>query len=463
MSKKLKLIKNTFILLLGKVSTQFITLLLLPLYTTYLTTSEYGLVDLLNTYIILLVPIITLQLELATFRYLIDCRNDNKQKKVIISNCYSIVLNICLIIIMLFLLLSLFIKINHSIYFLLMLISTISSNILLQTCRGLGDNKGYSIGCALIAFVNIIVNIVLLIFFHFGIYSIFISTIVSNFSGSIILFFRNKIYKYFDFKLITKGMKKELISYSLPLVPTGLMWWIIDTSDRTIISILLGVSANGIYSVSNKFSNIINSFYSIFNMSWTESVSMYINDKDGFLETSFNTIFDLVCSFCLCLINSMFLIFPILINSKYENAYKYIPILIISSIFNMLSANLSAIYIAKKETKKIAYTTIIASILNITINCVLINTIGLYAAALSTLISFAILFVLRYIDTKKYVNIKLNRNKVLMFIILFIVSFIIYEINNYILSTIIFILTLVIVFIVNKNEIDKMYRRFLRR
>ena len=463
MSKKSKLIKNTFILLLGKISTQFITLLLLPLYTTYLTTSEYGLVDLLNTYIILLVPIVTLQLELATFRYLIDCRNNNEQKKVIISNCYSIVLNICFIITVIFLILILFIKIDHSIYFLLMMLSIISSNMLLQTCRGLGDNKSYSIGCALIAFINTIVNVILLMIFHFGIYSIFISTIISNFSGSIILFFRNKIYKYFDFKLITKDMKKELISYSLPLVPNGLMWWIIDTSDRTIISFILGVSANGIYSVSNKFSNIINSFYTIFNMSWTESVSMYIDDKDGFLTTSFNTIFNLVCSFCLCLINGMFLIFPILINSKYEKAYKYIPILIISSIFNMLSANLSAIYIAKKETKKIAYTTIIASILNITINLVLINNIGLYAAAISTLISFAILFVLRYIGTKKYVDIKLNKNKSLMFIVLFIVSFIVYKINNYIFNILMFILTIIIVLIINKNEISKMCRKLLKR
>ena len=74
--KNKELIKNSVILIVGKFCTQFITFLLLPLYTFKLSTSEYGIVDLITTYVALLVPVITFQLEMAIFRFLIDFRND---------------------------------------------------------------------------------------------------------------------------------------------------------------------------------------------------------------------------------------------------------------------------------------------------------------------------------------------------------------------------------------------------
>ena len=72
MNKKKQLAKNTIIIFIGKVCTQLISFFLLPLYTGYLKTSEYGIVDLITTYITLLVPIITLELEMSIFRYLVE-------------------------------------------------------------------------------------------------------------------------------------------------------------------------------------------------------------------------------------------------------------------------------------------------------------------------------------------------------------------------------------------------------
>ena len=72
MNKKKQFAKTTIIIFFGKVCTQLISFFLLPLYTAYLATAEYGLVDLIQTYVTLLVPIITLELEMSIFRYLID-------------------------------------------------------------------------------------------------------------------------------------------------------------------------------------------------------------------------------------------------------------------------------------------------------------------------------------------------------------------------------------------------------
>ena len=77
--------KNNFIFA-GKVCTQLISFLLLPLYTSYLLTDEYGFVDLITTYVTLIVPIITMELEMSVFRYLVDCRKDKKETKRVFSN-----------------------------------------------------------------------------------------------------------------------------------------------------------------------------------------------------------------------------------------------------------------------------------------------------------------------------------------------------------------------------------------
>ena len=88
--KKKQLLKNTLIIFFGKVSTQLISYFLLPLYTARLIKSEYGLVDIIQTYVTLFVPIITLELEMSVFRYLIDARGEEKDTKKLMSNNFYI-------------------------------------------------------------------------------------------------------------------------------------------------------------------------------------------------------------------------------------------------------------------------------------------------------------------------------------------------------------------------------------
>ena len=92
MNREKTLLKNTVIISIGTICTKLITFLLLPLYTSVLTTEEYGIVDLLNTLSLLLIPIITFQMEQAVFRELIEARKIEKAKTEIISNGFFSVL-----------------------------------------------------------------------------------------------------------------------------------------------------------------------------------------------------------------------------------------------------------------------------------------------------------------------------------------------------------------------------------
>lgn len=81
MSRGKELIKNTAIVAVGKVCTKFLSFFLLPFYTAILSTEDYGIVDLFNTYISLLLPLIVFQIEDAIFRFMIEVREKEEEKE----------------------------------------------------------------------------------------------------------------------------------------------------------------------------------------------------------------------------------------------------------------------------------------------------------------------------------------------------------------------------------------------
>lgn len=459
MHKKKELVKNTVIIFLGKISTQFISFFLLPLYTRFLSTSAYGTVDLITTYVSLFVPVITIEQEMATFRYLIDARNSDKEKKNIITTSILNVLKLLLLFIIVYFIIVYFFKFKYAYFILANIIVCIFSNLFLQIARGLGENIHYSIASFITGLTTIVLNIIFIVFLKFQVEGMLLSVILANTFCVIYLFFVLKIYKYISFKS-DKNLRKQMIKYSLPLVPNGISWWIVTASDRTIISTFLGVAANGIYAVANKFPTIINSLFSIFTMSWTESASLHIDDddRDKFFSDITNTVLRLFSCLCIGLIACMPFAFPLLVDAKFSDAYMYIPIFLIGVLCNCIIGVYSAIYIAKKKTKQIASTSIMSAVINVVLNLLLIKVLGLYAACISTSIAYFAMMIYRHIDLKKYVHIIYQKRMILLTIVVFAISIICYYINNIYLNIISLIVVIIYSIIVNKHLLLGMFK-----
>lgn len=453
MGKSKELIKNTFIILLGKFCTQFLSFFLLPLYTNILSADEYGIYDLIVTYVALFVPVISLQIEMAIFRELIDVRkNDNDINKIISSGIFSIIFQFvfCLII---YYFISIFVVIPYKNYIILNILSVMVSNAFMQISRGLGKNVDYSIASVIAGISTILFNILFLIVFNLKVEGMIFSSILSNLFAAIYIFIRCKLSKKIKYSYLNKQVIKKLLKYSLPLVPNGLIWWIINVSDRTIISIFLGTSANGIYAVANKFSSILMQVFNVFNLSWAESSSLHINDddKNEFFSDIFNKTLKYSLIVCLLIIIVLPFLFNILVSSDYNEAYIYIPILLIGMIFNIVVSFLGSIYVAKKLTKEVAKTSFCAGILNILINLSLVKSFRIFAAAISTVFSFLIMSVFRIIDVQKYVKIKINFKDVGIIVLLFFIALVLYYFRNLFLLFGYFIIVLIYIFIDNKK------------
>lgn len=454
MSKGKDLAKNTVIVSIGKICTQLITFFLLPVYTAVLSNEEYGVVDLLNTLTSLLLPIATLQIEQGIFRYLLDCRENKEKQTTLITTVSKFILVQSAICILIFLCASPFIHNEYKYFLMANLLMGILSSISLQICRGLGDNKTYAVGSFITGALTVILNVIFIVVFKWGAYGMLIATAISNLLCAIYVFVKKKIYKYIDIKQNDKKLLKDIIKYSVPLIPNMISWWIVSASDRTIISAVIGVAQNGIYSAANKFSGIFSTLYSVFNLTWTESASININseDRDEFFSKIFDFIVRFFGSLCLGTIAIMPFVFEILVNEKFAESYYQIPILILGSVFNILVSFLGSVYVAKKLTKEIAKTSIIAAIINIVVNIALINQIGLYAASISTVIAYFAMFIYRWIDVKKYVSIKTNKALIAVLSVSFLVAIITYYLKMKIISIVVLLAVIIIAIYINKDS-----------
>ena len=466
MSREKNLAKNTIIITIGKICTQLITFFLLPLYTGILSTEEYGAVDLLNTLVSLLLPIVTFQVEQAVFRELIEVRGKKDKESRIISSAVITVIFQCIVYLVIFALISPFINNHYKFFLATNVVANIFLSLLLQIARGFGDNKKYAFASFISALSTIIFNVLFLVVIKLGANGMLLGTMLGQIVATIYLFISLKLYKYLKVKDYKKEVIKSLWKYSLPLIPNAISWWVFNASDRVIASAFLGVDQNGILAASLKFSAVFITFYNIFNMSWTESISIAIKDDDvnDYFNRMLNIVLRLFTAMGVGMIACMPFVFPIMINEKFSAGYGLVPISIIGSLFNVVVGLISVIYVAEKNTKAIASTSIVSAVINIIVHLALIKFIGLYAAVISTFVAFFVMSIYRLMDaSKRYFKVRIDMRFIIQSLIALIVVFISYYINNIYLNVFVVLFAVLFAIYINKDSFDIIFKLFTKK
>ena len=460
MNQKRQLLINTIIIAIGKLSTQIVSFLLLRLYTSELTTAEYGTYDFLVTVSTFLLPIITMLMEESMFRFLIDA-NDLKSKKRVITGtiAYTIVGTSVFTILATIIMGAM--KYEYTLVFILFVISNVLIGLSNALSRGMGKIKLYSLSNFILGASTIILNIIFIVNLKLGVSGLLWSNTVANSITAIIVLMMLHLPLFISEKDLSKNTISEMLRYSIPLVPNNLSWIIISLSDRLMLTWMTGADANGIYSIANKFPNIIYTFYGFFSTAWKESAARIIkeNNKTEYYNSIYKDIKFFLKAIVLGLIAIMPFVFPLLVDSSYNEAYIYIPILIISIYYTNMSNFYGGIFTAFKNTKIMGSTTVLSAIINITINLIFIPKFGIYAAAFSTLISNAIVFAYRRYKLREYIKLKEKFNYV--FWTLLVITLITYYRNNMILNVIMFIIVLAYCIFTNMTFIRKILKLVL--
>lgn len=411
-----RLLFNTLILSFGVFLPQLASFVTIPLYTSVLSHEEYGFYDFINTVIYVLTIVSILQIHYSVFRFLIDVRGTGFEKKYI-SNAIIFELSLSIVVSVAFYFwlytLTSLMKFLLSGYLFLNLQLTVIGNI----TRGLGKNIVYAISAIIQSFSNLLFVYVFLINNNFGLIGIFLSINISLLLSLLFQIFSCRLWTYINFSLYDMKLLKEMIHYSLPMVPNAVSVWIINAFDKIIINIFLGLSYNGLFAAALKIPSIFTIAYSAFNLAWQESASIKSNDIDSasYYDKVFSALLDFLFGCILLLISFSPILFPLFIKGDYSLSYDQLPILYIGVFFSCISSFLGGIYIANMDSKTIGITSIWGAVINIIINLSLIKFIGLYAASLSTVISYFILICCRAYGLKKRGWIKFDYKKKRLF------------------------------------------------
>lgn len=454
MSRNKELVKNTLILAIGQFVPKLISIITLPILTKFLSTSEYGKYDLVNTLVSLLLPFVSLQLQQALFRYLVTTDKKDDRCKYI-TNSLLFILGSTLIFSPLILIgLSLFIvELKVSILVCIFLLAGNIYNLIGQILRGMGMNLQYSFSVVVYSVTNAIFIILLIVIFNMGFTGVILSMVLASAFSSLYMIVVARLPWYISMSSVSKDTIKQLLLFSIPIVPSSICLWVVDLSDRLIVTKFLGVEMNGIYSVANKIPSLYSMAYSTFYLAWTEIASRASEDKDmcRYYSELFNYLYKFLIGSMLILIAVTPIMFNLLINKEYAMAYFQMPILFLGVFSNSIVSFYAGIYIALKRTKQVGYSSVCGAIINLVLNLLLVNVMGLYAASLSTAISFFVIALYRAIDLNKVIKIQYNQGTLFIGSSLLLVSVVMCYLNSLIAQIVCIVIAILYNIIFNKD------------
>lgn len=452
------LAKNTILIASSKITSHMVAFLMLPLYTFFLDTSEYGLMDILMTYTALLGPLLLLNLHAAMFRFLVDAREDIDQQRRVITNALDIMFmalgGLAFILVGILILVDMDLSLLLSIF--LYFFAFMLSDVVVQVARGLGENKLFALNVIIQGILGALLSLFLLVVCQMGIEGIFWAFSVGCLVPAVYLVVRLKLVGLYLPSYRSKETKADLLRYSLPLIPNSISWWVFNASDRTIIFFMISAAANGVYAVSNKFSGVLYNLWGIFYLPLTESVALAINRKnrDEFLSKVFSATLRSFAALAAAGISLTAVVFPFFVDNSFAEAKQYIPVLMVAGFFNCIVGFYSTIYVAQKLTMEVMRASMIAAGINLAIILILIGFIGVWAAAISTLVAFGVTALHRHYDIKKRgIEVVVDMQSLLRIVVMMAVSISFYYMDNLLMNCIGLGATLIMAYVLNRDTI----------
>lgn len=409
MDKYKKLASNTLIFAIGTFSSKALSFLLMPFVTRVMGTADYGAADLVQQTVNVLIPIVALQVNSAALRFALDNAADKRDVLTVgvrTTLAGFVVFVFCSYPISL-------ITINDfklGDYMILIIVFVFVSSfrqLCQQFVRGSGHVKLFAIDGIISTATTLLFTILFLGPFKWGVTGYIVAIIASDFCSVIFFVFTAKLYMFVKPKLYTKGITGQMLKYCVPLIPTVILWWIINVSDRYMVTYFVGQSANGLYTAASKIPNFVILFSQIFIDAWQLSA---VDEYDSESRAEFFTKVFRIYSGGVFAVASALILFcqiitKILVSKTFYDSWQFVPILIIATTYSCIVNFLASVYMAEKKSLMSLLTASSGAITNVILNLVFIPKMGANGAALATVCAFIVVFITRGVNCRKYIKI----------------------------------------------------------
>ncbi len=401
-----RLFSNTLILGLGTFCSKAITIILMPLYTHYMSNSEYGIVELLVPAANLLIPLVSLGMNNAVLRFAMDGETD---RKTVLSTGLAIdLIGYALFMLLFPLIRAIPMFSDYAVWLYVFVFTSMMHYLFAYFVKTLQKVRLFAVCNVIGTALTLLLTVLFLAVLKIGIVGYMLAIVLSDAICVVLFFIFAKLHRYISFNSIKKSVTSAMLRYSIPLIPSTALWWVTDMSDRYMVAWIIDEAANGLYSISYKIPNLLILISGVFMDAWQMSILTEKSplERQKFFSRIFSVYQSLIFVSSSVLILCAKMITRILVADSFYDSWQYIPTLVIAMAISNMVSFIGTIYTVEKRTKSALWTTALGTVANVIGNFFLIHAFGVQGAALSTALSYALVLLLRSIHTRRFIPIR---------------------------------------------------------
>lgn len=403
------LLSNTAILGVGTFASKLLVYFLMPLYTACLSSDQFGRADLIAQTANLLIPILSISICDAVFRFTLDGAKDRGE---VLSSGLLILLLGGVVGIPVALAFECIPYFSGG-YGWLIIAYVLASNfhtLCANYLRASGKTGIFALQGICATALTIGFNLLFLLGFSMKVTGYVLSVVLADVAVGIGLFLFCGLWRSVDFRTVTRARLGQMLRYSAPLIPTTVFWWITNVSDRYMVAGFCGDGVNGLYAAAFKIPTLLILASGIFIEAW--HFSAVTEQGDGEQSRFFSTVFDsfqavmFMAGAGLCAFAKVCAV--LLFDDSYYTAWQYMPVLLLATVFSSLVTFMGSVYLVEKKSLNSFYTSLIGAAVNLALNFLLIPIWGAQGAAIATFTCYLVVFIIRAWNTQRYIRFDLH-------------------------------------------------------
>ena len=402
------LLGNTLVFALGGLAIKAVSLVLMPLYTTALTAGEYGTAELLNSAIEIVLPLLSLGVVEALYRFSID---DDVPKDELFAGSLVVLGGGVVCAGVACALGRVLWNMEHAGSFFVLFCSVCVFKATTQLARGLGHVRRFVAYGLINALAMVVSTYLLLVRAHLGVEGYLWSFTIGYLVGGLVAFLGSAEYRLLAPFRFDRALLRRMLVYSLPLVPNLLSWWLVSVSGRYVVLWGSGLAAAGLFTAASKMPSLINIVASVFQQAWQYSTAREIDSPDrgaffGVVMRGYSLATLTVAGLVIALNRP---ISRVMLQAEFAEGWRYVPLLMLAATFGVMTIFFGTFYQALMNSRMLMVSTMMGAVVNVVLGVALVPFMGPWGAGLAGAVAYMLVLVVRARDLRRRINLPIDR------------------------------------------------------
>ena len=387
-----KLAGNTLIFAISSFSSKLLTLIVQPFLTYAMAEiADLGLAKILSQYANLLIPFVSMGMSNAIIRFGLD--QGNSEKQVFTNGLLTILGGFGLLVVLWPAVQFLPDMAQYGLLIYLYILMSCLRTLCTQFVRSRQWNKLVAVDGILCTFATLMFYVLYLVVFRMGANGYLLAIISGDLVSVLFLCLTGKLWNFLSLKGLNKNLWKQMLRFSLPMIPAQISFWVINASDLFFVREMC--DGQGGHSGD----------------AWQLSAVTEEEGRAQFFTKIFRTYSSVL--FC-CAAGIIWLCRPVMhiMKSNYYYAWHFVPFLALASTCSCYNQFLNSVYVVNKKSTHSLWTMLAGAVSNCIMNYFFIKWFGPVGATYASFLGLGIVFTLRALDAHTMIGMRIHPGRV---------------------------------------------------